>query len=421
MTGRDRRARRGSYNAMVGALLPLVIGFAALSVDMSWVRLADGQSQDVADAASHAALIELRATGNTANARLAAERIIDENIVGGGPGTMGDIQFGEWRRGSVGLSPTSLRPNAVQVEVGRYGDDPVGLNFARIWGRDSAVVSSDATAATRSLQVVLVMDITGSFRSEISEARKAAVRFLDILSDVHGREDMVGMAVYLNRYSWAYSEMFLLSDLSARTLARSQWNKLDVGSQSEQGCYSQRDYRNDPAKLLEPRSHDYTNGGTKPDLPRWYCDENGTDHHVGIAMGRQLIQELDDPLAYRAMVVLTDGQPNNLERSPLSTMEGYESYDTLRDYLGYTEPRFREYRGPLPHNVAQIEDATVAEAGAALAEDEIHTWMVSFRATAAYLKDVPGGDGRFYYTDNAAELTPIFEDIANSLPLMIVK
>jgi hypothetical protein len=416
-----RRQRRGSYNAMVSALLPLVIGFAALSVDVSWLRLADGQAQDVADAASHAALIELRSSGNTADARLAAERIVDENIVGGTTGTIGEITFGAWERGGAGLDVSSLRPNAVEVEVGRYEDDPVDLNFSRLWGKDSSPVRSRATAATRSLNVVLVMDVTGSFHREIGQARAAAVRFLDILSDTHGREDRVGMTIYTNRYAWAYSEMFFLDDVGRRAAAREAWGQLDVASKPHAGCPNNSTKRDNPAVVVEERYLNWSRGGKKPAMPREYCDEPGTDHHVGVVLGRQLIREIDDPLAYRAMVVLTDGDPNGLEPSPLQGVEGYEQYENARDYHGYQEERWREYQGPVPHSRSQIEDASVAQTAAAWTEEEIHVWTVSFRARSAYLGDMPQGDGRFYYTDNASELTPIFEDIARSLPLMIVE
>ncbi len=416
-----RRQRRGSYNAMVGALLPLVIGFAALSVDISWLRLADGQAQDVADAASHAALIELRTSGNTADARLAAENIVRENVVGGGQGTIGEITFGAWERGSDILDVSSLRPNAVEVEVGRYDADPVDLNFSRIWGRNTGTVRSEATAATRSLNVVLVMDVTGSFAAEINQARAAAVRFLDILTDTHGREDMVGMTIYTNRYSWAYSEMFFLDDVAARTSARAAWNQLDVASKPPAGCPRRQDINNDPTILISSTYTDFSTGGKNPAMPREYCDEPGTDHHVGVVQGRQLIQEIGDPLAYRAMIILTDGDPNGLNPSPLSSVPGFEAFDNARDYVNYDETRWREFKGPLPHTEQQIKDASVAQAAAAWVEDDIHVWTVSFRARDDFLRDMPNGDGRFYFTNNAAELTPIFEDIARSLPLMIVK
>jgi hypothetical protein len=158
---RSRRARRGSYSIVLGTLLPISLGFAALAVDISWIQLSQSQAQDVADAAAHAALIELRKTGSAFSAEVAAQDIIDRNVIGDGPGALGRIEFGNWDRRTDDFDTTAPRPNAVRVVAGRYDEDPVMLNFSRIWNKDSQTVNADAIAATRSLHVVVVFDITG--------------------------------------------------------------------------------------------------------------------------------------------------------------------------------------------------------------------------------------------------------------------
>lgn len=382
--------RTGSYNAMLGFLLPVAIGFAALAVDTSWIRLAESQSQDVADAAAHAALIELRRTGSTAQARGAAEMIIDENQIGGDHGTMGDMEFGFWDRTTGSFDTSVLRPNAVHVHVGRYDVDPVDLHFAQIWGNDHAMVEGAATAATRSLHVVLVMDVTGSFWREIGEASDAAVAFLDTLAETPGQHDMIGMSIFTYRFAWEWTPMFYLADPADVALAKAQWSTLNVASKDVYG-------------------DNFATGGKYPHMPREYADEPGTDHHVGMVLGRQMITELIDPFAYRAMVVLTDGDPNGLGTS------------VMRAEDGYVETRWREYAGPTPHSFGEIEAASVAQAQIAYDEEDIHVWTVSFRAERPFLEEMVQGDGKFYFTENAAELTPIFEEIAESMPLLIVK
>ena len=62
----------------------------------------------------------------------------------------------------------------------------------------------------------------------------------------------------------------------------------------------------------------------------------------------------------------------------------------------------------------------MVEAAAAYTTDDIHVWTVSFRAKRDFLTAMPPGDGKFYFTNDAAELTAIFEEIANSMPLLIV-
>lgn len=408
----QRRSRRGSYNAMLGFMLPMVVGFTALAVDTGWIRLADSQAQDVADAAAHAALIELRQSGSATQAKLAAEKIIEKNIVGGSHATMADIELGTWDR-ATGAFVSAVDANAVKVRLGRYEDDPVDLNFARIWGRDSIQVEANATAAARILRVVLVMDITGSFAEEIGSAREAALAFMDILEDTHGPDDMLGMATFTSAFGHEFTPMFYLEDDSALATARAQWNKLDYASRPEGSCNPWYWYGYAYTNMF-----DFNDGGKRPAMPREYCDEPSTDHSVGMHMGWQMLAENDDPLAYKAMVVLTDGNP--VSRNSL-WMRDYHKNNIVGSYGKYEESRFRIYEGPKTASVSNIKSATLDVADDMWDADRIHVWFVSYEATTSYLSDIPQGDGSFFFTTNEAELVPIFRDIANSMPLVIVK
>lgn len=390
-----RRNRAGNYSMFLGFLMPVFIGFAALSVDVGWMRIAESQAQDVADAAAFAALIELRRTGSTADAEDAAEYVQKRNIIGGKKPELTEMRFGNWERGGEFIE-SSFRPNAVQAKVGRYTTSSGGgvdMQFARIWGYDDVSVEGDAVAASRSLHVVLVMDITGSFAGEIKYARQAALAFLDILEDVHGDYDKMGMAVFTYRFANEWTPMFDLDNPVAVLAARTQWGLLNVASKktgADPSCTDRGD-------------------GKYPQMPREYCDEPGTDHHVGLIMARQMFTDETDPFAYRAAVLLTDGQPNGLDDS------------SQRDDADYVEERWREYAGPVPHSRTEIETATVVEAQKSWTNERIHTWTVTFRAENAFLKDTVQGDGAYYYTTNPDDLVPIFEEIANSLPLLIVE
>ena len=65
-------ARRGSYAILVALLLIVLLGFAALAIDLSYLRLARMQAQNAADAGAHAALMELRKTRDEEVARARA-------------------------------------------------------------------------------------------------------------------------------------------------------------------------------------------------------------------------------------------------------------------------------------------------------------------------------------------------------------
>ena len=136
---RMRSSRSGNYSVILGLVLPVFLGFTALSVDQSWIRIAQSQSQDVADAAAHAALVELRRTGDTSAAEAVAVSMIGRNQVGEAHGEMISVEFGGWNRGGAEMT-ASDKPNAVRVDVGRTGENELPLYFARIWNRDSAAV-----------------------------------------------------------------------------------------------------------------------------------------------------------------------------------------------------------------------------------------------------------------------------------------
>jgi uncharacterized membrane protein len=67
----------------MGVLVPVVFGFMALGLDVSYVQLSQTQARHVADAASHAAFVAWRASDSPGialeNAWAAAEYIVEEN------------------------------------------------------------------------------------------------------------------------------------------------------------------------------------------------------------------------------------------------------------------------------------------------------------------------------------------------------
>lgn len=378
---------------LVGFLLPVFMGFAALSVDTAWISMSASQAQDVADAAAHAALIELRRTGETTDAQAAAQTIVDTNEVGNGVGKLHSMEFGTWARGeSFEVSPD--RPNAVRANIERVaGTNGVDLQFAKIWGRDQATVRGSAVAASRSLHVVLIIDITGSFKNEIGEAEKASLSFLDQLAENPGEYDKIGMAIFYHRYAHEFTPLFDLRDGAAVLAAETQWGTIDIASTSNNGY-------NDP---------DIDDGGKNPDMPREYPDERGTDHHVGLEQAREMLLNEVDPFAYRAAVLLTDGAPYALKAN------------TIRASQGYVETRWPFWEGPVPQTVQGIKDQTVDIATDNWDDHNIHLWTVSFRVDNAFLDDATQGDGKYFFTSNAADLEPIFTEIANSLPLLLVQ
>ncbi len=96
---RQRRSRSGNYAILTALVLVALLGFAALAIDLSYIRLTRLQAQNAADAGAHAALLELRQTQDQDAARARADQIVSLNVVAGEPAAIEpgvDVVFGGW-------------------------------------------------------------------------------------------------------------------------------------------------------------------------------------------------------------------------------------------------------------------------------------------------------------------------------------
>ena len=416
---RTRRDRDGSYAILFGFFIVILLGFGALAIDVSYVRLAQMQTQDIADAASQAALYRLRRTGDLADARDAALSIVDNNRVVGAVPDLDDVTFGVWDHTASppSFTATEERPNAVKVRVSRRGDNAVGLFLARLFGFDAANITREATSSTRALHVVLAMDITGSWsQKNFRNAQLASIAFLDVLESSYSEYDMVGMTIFSGRYAWEYTPLRYVEDEDADGVARTNWGKLNVASKGGKGkTYpADCDLKPDtPAGKNSARNNYATAnpGGCYPAMPREYTDEPGTDHTTSLIQARTMFESEVDPTAFRALVMLTDGVPNGL----------LAAHGKYRRDLGYTETRWSEYLGVVPHTTAQVKSQSNTLTQSLYDDLGVNTWVVSFVQNDPFMETMPKGIGYYTNTSNSAALVTIFEDIANSLPMAIVK
>lgn len=433
----SRRERRGSYVVLMSSLIVALLGFAALVLDWGRVRIAGAEAQAIADAAAEAAVMALKQEGTEQAARAAAELVVSQNTIAGMEPALLSFDQGSWDNVSRVWSTNGT--NAVRVTVGRAGTEPIGLFLASLFGFDVAEVSRSATAATQRLQVVLVMDITGSWdKDNFYHARTAAVQFLDMLHNAHGSEDLVGMTVFLQRFGWEFTPMTLVSQSAASSsLVRSKWAALNVGSYA--GVY-QASYESQTSKYVSCRVYGTNNtggspwsgwcttgsscyqaskrdiftspsGGCFPNMPRYYSDEGGTDHQTGMQMARTMFLEHPDPFAYRAMIVMTDGIPNSYGSTSGSK----------RASQSYNEARFREYKYTGSRSVSQIETGTQSLADTMYNTDDVNIWFISFVESASFMTASSKGDGYFTVTPDATQLESIFRRIARSLPVTVVE
>jgi Ca-activated chloride channel family protein len=162
----ERRQERGSAMMMVIMMLPVLLGFAALTVDVGYIYLAQSQLQVAADAAALAGVSDL-AANDLSSARNNASAIAASNPVAGSNLTIGSdgsaVEVGRWD--SDDFVAGHSRPNALRVTLKRTSDSvdgPLPLFFGPVLGYESVDVQATATARLAAVDLVMVLDTSSS-------------------------------------------------------------------------------------------------------------------------------------------------------------------------------------------------------------------------------------------------------------------
>lgn len=409
-----RCRRQANYTVLFAVSLAVLLAFGAIAVDTTYSRLAQAQAQDIADAASQAALIVLRQGGDTSAAEDAAARVVQANRVGGKAPQLEALAFGTWDDTDAHptFTPDDDNPNAVRTVVGRTGLHEVPTLLAFVLGHDSFPVRAFATSASRSFQIVFVLDITGSWgERDFGNARIAVVNALDTLSASASGIDRVGMSIFTNRYAWEYTPFSAIANSTVAATVRSEWSVLNIASKAGT---DKNHYDGTDCKLKTGSSiNDFSkpSGGCYPDMPREYRDESGTDHSTGILLAKQMFEEGTVGASYRAMIVVTDGRPNDLGATSGAS----------RQAAGYVETRWNEYLGPVPRTKDDIRYASIEATEDLWQDHQVNTWVVSFIENDWMMPEMVQGDGYFVRTSNSTQLSAILEQIISEMPLAIVE
>ncbi|MCK6502090.1 hypothetical protein L6R53_01565 [Myxococcota bacterium] len=407
--------RRGNYSLMLAAAVIALLGFGALSIDVAYMRLSQAQAQDIADAASQAALIVLRQTGDQAQAQDAAMRVINDNSVAGQAPDLVEITFGNWddQAASPAFTVDPVVPNAVRVTVGREGGSAIPVLLARIWDYEDFEVRASAVSATRSFQIVFVLDITGSWgEAKFADAREAMLAAHSMVTESASGVDEVGMTIFTNRYAWEYTPLTQIAIPANAAAIKTEWEKLNIASKAPVGSFNANAY--DGVNCDSSYGNDFNSpqaGGCYPDMPREYTDEPGTDHSTGVLLAKQMFEESSTGAVYRAMIVITDGKPNDLGASS----------GAIRITQGYTEDRWREYLGPVPRSKTDIRNATVAATLDLWNGLDVHTWAVTLVQDDPMLDNMLRGDGYKVIVNDSSQLTAVISEIISEMPLAIVE
>jgi len=204
--GRPESRRRAAVAVTTAVTVPVIIAFAALSVDVGVMYNAKADLQRTADAAALSAAARLTAIGSgdrIALARQTAKETALANLVLRTSPTLtdSDIVFGKSTVNpitkQVTFVPSNDTPDSVRVRVRKTADSPNGalpLYFARIFGRDFTDVEASATAAIAPRDIAIVSDVSGSlvYDSTFRRWQDAVINLYDVWAALPGGAGGVG-------------------------------------------------------------------------------------------------------------------------------------------------------------------------------------------------------------------------------------
>lgn len=203
--------RRGVVAVQVAVLLVVLLGFAALTVDVGVMYNAKADLQRTADAAALAAaarLVERHEGVDTVGlAKGTAATFTYLNPVWGGAVTLdGDVDVVLGRAvynpssGQYTFTPTEIAPDAVRVQVRKTADSPngsLGLYFARIFGISSTEITAQALAAAMPRDIAIVADLSASHTddSELTHYAMTDINLYQVWDALPGGDnDIAGCA-----------------------------------------------------------------------------------------------------------------------------------------------------------------------------------------------------------------------------------
>ena len=377
--------------------LTAIMGFSALAFDVAYVRYARLQLQNATDAASHAALVSLRTSANTATARSVAISVAAQNNVWGKPLVLqnSDVVFGGWNFNTDAFTANVTPANAVQVTGTRSAltgaNGAIGLTFGRFLSKTGVNLTHTGTAAFRIRAIVVAQDITGSFWSNIDPAWQADMTMLDTLYSYKIPADRIGMQLFTGDGT----------QLTALTNVQSGYNTIKTKWQGDGKLF--RDTTKTSGISL-CNKHDINPNDDIAFEHLWmpYCSSGGDGTNQGAAIQRATAQLLaqSQPYETRVIVVVTDGNAECCTRvGNTVTCDSTTGCSLARQQYG-------------------IDMANAADA------NDISIFTVSFGsdpAQTAYNASLVRGFGAAYSTPDSAQLASILQTIAGTIPIALVR
>ena len=175
-TRRSLHRRRGAIWVMVLAMIVVLLGMTALSVDVAYIHLTRTQLRAATDAAARAGGESLSRLQSVDAARDAAKTIAARNKVANDPLLLADsdIIFGnsaQTANGTWSFNPGAMPTNAMQVSgkrtAGSLGGS-VGLFFGRIFNVNQFEPSATAAVVKVDRDICIVLDRSSSMKLDLT-------------------------------------------------------------------------------------------------------------------------------------------------------------------------------------------------------------------------------------------------------------
>ncbi len=418
------RDRRGNYAMLSGFAMTAIVGFGALSIDISLITLAELQAQAAADAASHAALIGFRQNLDTSDGDAAAQWIVEHNKVAMGTATIapGYPRYGQWNYNTQVFTPDLVNgnANAAEVRLLREDDNAVELLLAPILGVTEHEVRAESITSTQLRAIMLAVDMSCSMMGSASSVRAVdynrlgALTFLDYFVEHPQEGDMIGMSMFAqfaNRTPtgpYPYGQK-VSSDFPAVTTDR-PWAPLALVEDDE--------------AVLRPRFMGICNTDAGTPDSRYptnaQCRVGGAPNYNLVYAGGTVVarprQDTNGGLA---------GTGNGIGRSTNPEPAVRQAVNELVDK---TDGRY--FRGIvfMSDGVPNVPDEDTAKADALAAadlawENDISIWSMLYHNGTfddAFMQDMVRGSGYFLSSPDAADLPAMYEQVAKSIPTALV-
>lgn len=171
--------RRGAIAVLSAFILIAVLSVAGFIMCLSYAELANTELQAATDAAARSAIVKMVITQSEEQARQAAIDIAGRHRVSGRPLVIegNDVVFGNSQRQldlKYSFNANQSPLNAAQVLGRKTGDAPAGavdLPFGSFIGQETYETQRAATAMRLDYDIVLVLDRSGSMGWDLSQFR----------------------------------------------------------------------------------------------------------------------------------------------------------------------------------------------------------------------------------------------------------